>query len=176
MRRPNPWRAEAMRRTLLSGLLAVALTGGGARLEAQTPGVGDLAPVVAVHDLDGQPVDLGQWIGKTPVFLQFWATWCTSCTALEPAVRAAAKQYAGDVTFLGVNVTVGDPRDSVRAWVARRDPPWRVLYDDQGVSQRAYDVAETSYVVIIDRNGRIAYTGLGGRQNFAPALRRVTNQ
>jgi len=71
-------------------------------------------------------------------------------------------------------VTVADPRDSVRAWVARTDPPWRVLYDDQGASQRAYDVAETSYVVIIDRNGRIAYTGIGGNQNFGPALRRVT--
>ncbi len=143
---------------------------------AQTPGVGNAAPVVAVHDLDGQSVDLGQWIGKRPVFLLFWATWCTSCAALEPAVAAAQATYGQQVQFIGVNITVGDPRDSVRAWVARAQPPWLVLYDDEGVSQRAYDVAETSYVVIIDGNGRIVYTGVGGRQSFGAALRRATTK
>jgi len=153
--------------------MAAALAGG-APLLAQTPGVGDAAPVLAVHDLDGRPVDLGRWIGKQPVFLQFWATWCTSCAALEPAVRAARAEYGAEVQFIGINITVGDPRDTVRAWVARENPPWMVLYDDEGASQRAYDVAETSYVVIIDRAGRIVYTGVGGRQSFGAPLRRAT--
>jgi len=161
------------RKSLAVVVVAFALTTGPG-LAAQTPGVGDAAPVLAVHDLDGQPVDLGQWIGKQPVFLQFWATWCTSCAALEPAVEAAKAAYGGKVQFIGINITVGDPRDSVRAWVARHDPPWLVLYDDEGASQRAYDVAETSYVVIIDRTGRIVYTGVGGKQSFGTALRRAT--
>jgi thiol-disulfide isomerase/thioredoxin len=163
------------RRTLRSGtaLLAAALLGG-IPLNAQAPGVGDAAPVLSVHDLDGRSVDLGQWIGRTPVFLEFWATWCTACAALEPAVRAARATYGAEVEFVGINITVGDPRDSVRAWVAREVPPWRTLYDDEGASQRAYEVAATSYVVIIDRAGRIAYTGVGGSQTFDAALRRVT--
>lgn len=161
-------RVSALGVAAIAGLLWAAPAG------AQAPGVGDLAPVIAVHDLDGKPVDLGQWIGKRPVFLEFWATWCTSCAALEPAVAAARETYGSEVQFIGINITVGDPRDSVRAWVARTQPPWLVLYDDQGVSQRAYDVAETSYVVIIDRSGRIVYTGVGGRQAFATALRRAT--
>lgn len=158
---------------LLHLLGGVSLLWGGG-LAAQAPGAGDLAPVLQVHDLDGQPVDLGEWIGKTPVFLEFWATWCTSCAALEPAVRQARETYGAGVEFVGINITVGETRDSVRAWVARNQPPFRVLYDDEGVSQRAFDVSETSYVVIIDRTGRIAYTGVGGKQSFATALRRVT--
>ena len=154
-------------------LLGASLCGAGA-LGAQAPGVGDAAPVVSVHDLDGQAVDLGQWIGKTPVFLEFWATWCASCQALEPAVRAAREAYGAKVEFIGINITVGDPRDTVRAWVARHDPPYRVLYDDEGESQRAYDVAATSYVVIIDRTGKIVYTGTGGSQSFGAVLGRVT--
>jgi len=154
-------------------LLGVSLCGAGA-LGAQAPGVGAAAPVVSVHDLDGRAVDLGQWIGKTPVFLEFWATWCTSCQALEPAVRAAREAYGAQVEFIGVNISVGDPRDTVRAWVARHDPPYRVLYDDEGESQRAYDVAATSYVVIIDRTGKIVYTGTGGSQSFGAVLGRVT--
>ncbi len=162
------------RRLRALGLVIAASSCGIANLAAQTPGVGDAAPVLAVHDLNGKPVDLGQWIGKTPVFLEFWATWCTSCAALEPAVRAAKASYGSKVEFIGINITVGDPRDSVRAWVARENPPFRVLYDDEGVSQRAYDVAATSYVVIIDRSGRIVYTGIGGSQSFGAALRRAT--
>lgn len=163
----------ASSRRLFPLVAAALLTGAGA-LAAQTPGVGDPAPVITVHDLNGKPVDLGQWIGKTPVFLEFWATWCTSCAALEPSVRAAKATYGSRVEFVGINITVADPRDSVRAWVAKQNPPWLVLYDDEGVSQRAYDVAATSYVVIIDRTGRIAYTGIGGSQSFGSALRRVT--
>jgi thiol-disulfide isomerase/thioredoxin len=163
------------RGALISAVAAAAVLWG-TKLGAQTPGIGDAAPVLAVHDLNGQPVDLGQWIGKQPVFLQFWATWCTSCAALEPAVKAAKAAYGTQVEFIGINITVADPRESVRAWVAREAPPWRVLYDDEGASQRAYDVAETSYVVIIDRSGRIVYTGVGGTQSFGNALRRATAQ
>ncbi|HQR17120.1 MAG TPA: TlpA disulfide reductase family protein [Gemmatimonadales bacterium] len=159
-----------------AGTLALAVLVGAAPLAAQAPAVGSRAPVVSVHDLDGTPVDLGQWIGHRPVFLEFWATWCTSCRALEPAVRAARDAYGSQVEFIGINITVADPRDSVRAWVANTAPPWRTLYDDEGNSQRAYDVAETSYVVIIDRTGTIVYTGVGGAQSFNAALRRVTTQ
>ena len=158
----------------VAGLVLAACCAAVGALSAQGLGVGDAAPVVTVHDLDGQPVDLGQWIGKRPVFLEFWATWCTSCQALEPAVCAAREAYGAGVEFIGINITVGDPRDSVRAWVARHDPPYRVLYDDEGESQRAYDVAATSYVVIIDRAGRIVYTGTGGSQSFGTVLGRVT--
>ncbi len=156
--------------------LVLAGLAGAAPLAAQAPAVGSKAPVVSVHDLDSASVDLGQWIGHRPVFLEFWATWCTSCRALEPAVRAARAAYGDEVEFIGINITVADPRDSVRAWVARTSPPWRTLYDDEGNSQRAYDVAETSYVVIIDRTGTIVYTGVGGAQSFSAALRRVTTQ
>lgn len=167
-----------MPRRLSSGAWArsLALAGlvGASPLAAQAPAVGSKAPVVSVHDLDGASVDLGQWIGRRPVFLEFWATWCTSCRALEPAVRAAREAYGSEVEFIGINITVADPRDSVRAWVVRTAPPWRTLYDDEGNSQRAYDVAETSYVVIIDQTGTIVYTGVGGAQSFSAALRRVT--
>ena len=75
------------------------------------------APVVTVHDLDGKPVDLGQYIGKKPVFLEFWATWCELCEELLPRVRAAKAAYGDRVEFLGVNVTVNQSRDRVRRYL-----------------------------------------------------------
>lgn len=147
-----------------------------ARLEAQESGiaVGARAPVVVVHDLDRKPVDLGQYIGKRPVFLEFWATWCTNCEELLPRVRSAQAAYGGKVEFIGVNVTVNQSPERVRRYLETHRPPYRTLYDDEGTSTRAYQVPATSYVVVIDRSGKVVYTGLGGTQNFDEALRQVT--
>lgn len=148
---------------------------GVAPLAAQeaAPGVGAKAPVVTVNDLEGEPVDLGAFIGRKPVLIEFWASWCGSCHQLLPAIRAAHGRYGDRVEFLGINITVNDPPERVRRYLAEHAPPFRVLYDDQGASVRAFDVPATSYVVIIDRTGTIVYTGSGGSQRLEPALRRV---
>jgi thiol-disulfide isomerase/thioredoxin len=128
---------------------------------------------VAVHDLDGQPVDLGQYLGKQPLFLDCCATWCEQCDALLPRVRAARAELGDKVQFVGINVAVNQSPDRVRRYIASNDVPFRTLYDDEGTSTRAYAAPTTSYVVIVDRAGRVAYTGTGGDQDFLGALRRV---
>jgi peroxiredoxin len=153
----------------LIGLLGVS------EAEGQETGlpVGTRAPAVAVHDLDGKPVDLGQYLGKQPLFLEWWATWCEQCDALLPRVRAARAELGDRVQFVGINVAVNQSPERVRRYIASNDVPFRTLYDDEGASTRAYAAPTTSYVVIVDRTGRVAYTGTGGDQDFLGALRRV---
>lgn len=163
-----------MRMLLQAGSLAAALVG--APLVAQGESgirVGDRAPVVTVNDLDGNPVDLGQWIGKKPVLLEFWATWCSNCEELLPRFREAQKLVGDRVEFIGVNVTVNQTPARVRRYLQDHPIPFRVLYDDQGASTRAYLAPATSYVVIVDKAGKVVYTGVGADQRFEPALQRV---
>jgi thiol-disulfide isomerase/thioredoxin len=138
--------------------------------------VGTRAPAVVVKDLDGVPVDLGQYLGKKPVLLEFWATWCERCEALLPKVRAVRAEYGDRVEFFGVNVTVNQTPERVRKYVAEHRPPFRTLYDDEGASTRAYAAPTTSYIVIIDRAGKVAYTGVGEDQDLAAALQGVVAQ
>jgi thiol-disulfide isomerase/thioredoxin len=154
---------------------AALLAGSTSLLPAQESGipVGTRAPVVTVNDLDGRPVDLGQYIGKRPVFLEFWATWCEQCDALLPRLRAAQAAYGSQVEFFGVNVTVNQSPERVRKYLQTHQPGFRPLYDDQGTSIRAFQVPATSYVVILDRSGKVAYTGSGGSQEFDHVLRKV---
>jgi peroxiredoxin len=158
-------------------LTAVILLGtaGVSALAAQKDGlaVGARAPVVQVHDLDGRPVDLGRYLGKQPVFLEWWATWCEQCEALLPRVQAARAEVGDRVAFIGINVAINQSPERVRRFLEKTEVPYQTLYDDEGVSTRAYAAPATSYVVIVDRNGRVAYTGTGGDQDFLPALRRV---
>lgn len=158
-----------------AALLAM-LTLAGGRLAAQAPTVGQPAPVVTIADLDGRPVRIGLAPGKRAAVVEFWATWCELCRALLPNMRAAQQQYGDRVDFYGVNVTVNDGKDHVRRYVAQNHPPFVTVYDDRGAAVRAFGAAATSYIVIIDRNGRIAYTGDGAGQNIPAELAKVVGR
>lgn len=138
--------------------------------------VGAAAPVVTVHDLDGKPVDLGRYVGKQPVVLEWWATWCELCEAMLPRVKAAHAAYGDRVAFLGINVTVNQTPARVRKYLETHQPPFRTLYDDQGTSIRAYQVPSTSFIAVVDRAGKVVYAGTGGEQDLDPILRQVTSQ
>ena len=162
-----------MRRLAPAVLLLVAVAGQ-ARAQDEGIALGARAPAVVVNDIDGKPVNLADYIGKKPILLEFWATWCSVCEELLPKVKAAHAMYGEKVVFLGVNVTVNQTPERVRRWIANNDPPYRTLYDDKGVSTRAYEAPVTSYIVIIDAAGKVAYTGTGADQDLAGALARVT--
>jgi len=162
-----------VRRLAPAVLLLVALAGQ-ARAQDEGIALGARAPAVVVNDIDGKPVNLADYIGKKPILLEFWATWCSVCEELLPKVKAAHAMYGEKVVFLGVNVTVNQTPERVRRWIANNDPPYRTLYDDKGVSTRAYEAPVTSYIVIVDAAGKVAYTGTGADQDLAGALARVT--
>ena len=164
-----------MRNTLLIAL--AVLVPARARLAAQmVPVVGDIAPVVSVADLDGKMVRIAASVPRRAVLIEFWATWCEVCRALLPTMRAAQKTYGDRVDFFGVNVTVNERKERVRQYVAQNHPPFMTLYDDRGVATRAFGALATSYVVIIDRNGKVAYTGDGSDQKISAELARVVGK
>lgn len=144
-----------------------------ARAQQEGLAPGTVAPAVVVNDLDGRPVNLAQYLGKRPVVLEFWATWCGNCAELLPEVKAAHAAYGKDAEFLGVNVTVNQTPARVRRYLTEHQPPYRTLWDDKGVAVRAYKAPATSYVVIVDREGKVAYSGVGGQQDLQGALRKA---
>ena len=161
-----------------SGLLGTVLLGAmvlGAPLGAQESGipVGSRAPVVTVEDVDGKPVDLGQWIGKRPVVLEFWATWCPNCEELEPAMKAAHAKYADRVAFVGIAVPMNQSPRRVKLYAEKHAIPLAQLYDREGAAIDAYQVPATSYVVVVDAGGKVVYTGLGGDQDLAAAIEKA---
>lgn len=143
-----------------------------APLPAQSA-VGERATPITVLDLDDKPVRLDAMATGRPLLIEFWATWCDVCEALMPAVRAAHTRYGSQVDFVGVNVTVNESKSRVRRWVERERPPYRTLYDESGLAVRTFEAPVTSYVVIVDAQGIIRYTGVGEDQELMKALAEV---
>ena len=146
-----------------------------ATLRAQDIGlpVGSNAPAATVEDLDGKPVDLGRYIAKQPMVLEFWATWCPLCKALEPALKAAHARYGDAVQFVAIGVGVNETPASIKRHLAEHPLPFPVLFDAKGAAVRAYRAPTTSYIVLVDHAGKVTYTGAGADQDLATALRQV---
>jgi len=126
--------------------------------------VGTEAPAAAVATLDGKPANLSQHIGKSPVVMEFWATWCPVCKELEPAMATLTTKYAGKVEFVNVAVSVNQTPALVQRYVTNHKMGGAQYYDTKGDATGVYDVPATSYVVVISKTGKVVYTGVGGDQ------------
>jgi thiol-disulfide isomerase/thioredoxin len=135
--------------------------------------VGARAPSATVRTLDGATVDLSHLVGPGPALIEFWAAWCPNCKELEPALTAAQSKYGSQVKFVIVAVAINESMERVQKHVAAHKVPGTVVYDADGNAAGAYDAPATSYVVILDRTGRVAYTGVGGTQDVDAAIRKV---
>jgi thiol-disulfide isomerase/thioredoxin len=160
--------------TLTSATLPVL---GSQALFAQDSGipVGTKAPGALLETLDGKPIDLKEFIGKKPVMLEFWATWCGNCKELQPRLTAMTKKYAGQMTFVTVAVSANQTPQRVQAWHKLNPIASEMLYDRKGTAADAYDVPATSYVVIINKAGNVVYTGVGGTQDLDSAIKKALN-
>lgn len=154
---------------------AVAAVVAASPVRAQDLGlqVGTVAPAAKLQTLDGKDADLSQYVGKTPAVIEFWATWCENCKELEPTVLDAARKYGNRVKFVGVAVSVNQTPARVKAFVAKHALPGDQYYDTKGNATGAYDVPATSYVVVINKAGKVVYTGLGGKQDLEAAIRKA---
>ena len=135
--------------------------------------VGAKAPTVTAQSLDGKTVNLDNYIGKTPVLMEFWATWCPNCRELMPTLLETEKKYGKRVKFMAIAVAINQSPEKVRRWLAAHPMPHDTFYDTDGKVAGAFDAPATSYVVVLDKTGKVVYTGLGGKQNLDAAIQKA---
>lgn len=151
----------------------ICLAAGQARAQDFGLPVGSTAPIVSVQTLDGSTVSLAQYVGTGPVLIQFWAAWCSTCRDLMPSFDRAQKLYGSRVRFVAIAVSVNESLERVRRYAAAHKFKHQVLYDATGEAVDRFNVPATSYVVLLDRDGKIVYTGVGGDQDLVAAVRKA---
>jgi cytochrome c biogenesis protein CcmG/thiol:disulfide interchange protein DsbE len=130
-----------------------AVVKGGAKDTAETPLLGQPAPVVETATLDGRPFDLASRRGSW-VVLNFFSTWCRPCVEEHPdLVRFAngqASQPGGAELY---SVIFNDDPAEVERFFAERGGDWPKLVDPDGRIQVAFGVAKSPETWIIDPAG-----------------------
>jgi thiol-disulfide isomerase/thioredoxin len=158
-----------------AGTASGALSGVFTPIHAQEMGleIGANGPDAALETLDSAAVKLSSVITGKPAVIYFWATWCSNCRELEPAMSAAFEKHRANVAFAAVAVSVNQSTERVRRYTATHYVGWSHFYDRRGNGVEVYDVPATSYVVVLDRTGKVVYTGSGGKQDIEAAIQKA---
>jgi thiol-disulfide isomerase/thioredoxin len=164
-----------MKRTGLAATAALMLFLVGSAAHGQDVGlpIGSVPEAVELEDLDGNAVSLAALTRGKPTLIQFWATWCPTCSAMQPRIDAARRQHGDALQVIYVAVGVNQNPRTIRRHMDSHPLPGRVLYDGRGRATRAFRAPTTSYVVALDAAGRVVYTGVGGDQDIAAAAARA---
>lgn len=135
--------------------------------------VGQTPPVITVESLDGDTISFARWVGKKPLIVEFWATWCPICEALLPRMEAAQQRYGDKAEFVVVAVAVNQSKNSVRRHIEKHPMPFTFVWDGNGAAVRAFQAPSTSYIAVLDARGKVVYTGVGEDQNIEAAMEKA---
>jgi peroxiredoxin len=152
-----------MKSTLLAAALLLVVCfpafAGAPAGEPPPPGhpASGLRPVdFTLQSLEGPAVSLGQYLGKKPVLLVFWATWCPECKAAVPEINAVHDgPSGGKIQILALDFR--ESREQVAAAVKSREIRYPVLLDEGGTVTRDFGVVGIPTYVLIGRDGTIVY-------------------
>ena len=135
--------------------------------------IGTQGPGAALQDLEGNDVDLLDFVSGKPSLIEFWASWCENCEALQPQLDEIEASYGDRVNVVAVAVAVSQSLRRVRRHVEEHGAGYPYLWDARGNAVRTYEAPTTSVVVILDGDGVVAYTGVGAGQDLLAAMSRV---
>lgn len=120
----------------------------------QAPRVGMPAPDFALIDLaSGERVQLLSLRGS-PVWINFWATWCEACRVEMPAMQKVYEQYKDEgLVILGVDAQ--ESAEAVNSYTTEGGYTWTFLIDTDGSVLNEYFVFAIPTHFFVDRNGVI---------------------
>jgi len=117
------------------------------------------APGFILRDLAGNAVSLEDYRGSV-VLLNFWATWCTTCSAEMPTFEAGYANHQDD-DFVILAVNYDEPEGMVAEFVEEMGLTFPVLLDPGAKTVVEYRVRGFPTSFIIDRDGVIRHIHIG---------------
>lgn len=150
--------------TLLAVNLAAAaeLPPLGHRMNPVDPPI--VAPDFSLPDMDGKEHGLQGLRGRV-VLLNFWATWCPPCRREMPSMQRLYDRYR-DRGLVVVAVNQWESPDLVFQFTGNLavDPTFPILFDRDSRTAESYAVKGLPTTFLLDREGRIRFQAIGGRE------------
>lgn len=140
-------------------LLALALL---TAVPVGAAGVGQRAPEFTLPDWQGRSTTLADGGGRVTI-VDFWASWCTPCAPMLPALDGLARGYGGLVRLLAVDLD--QSRTKAEAFLRDNLPspsPFTTILTDPAAGVLArYGAEGMPAVFVVDAEGTIRFAGAG---------------
>lgn len=151
---------------VLIGLIGYGVT---TRIEPKVA-EGRVAPEFELPLLDGSGTLSSDELRGKPVVVNFFASWCLPCREEAPLLVRLSREYADEVTFVGVNVQGGlpttllDSQKGAEEFVEEFGITYPVVVDDEGdLAESLMDFYGLPQTFFIDHEWVFAGVGAGER-------------
>lgn len=117
-------------------------------------------------DTTGVNHKLSEYMGKSYVLVDFWASWCGPCRAEMPYVRAAYEKYAPK-GFQIVGISFDTKADAWKQAIRSLKLPWNHLSDLKGwksLGAEIYGIHSIPSTLLFDKDGKIVAKNLRGNE------------
>jgi peroxiredoxin len=117
-----------------------------------------------LQDMDDEKVKLTDYRGMV-VLLNFWATWCPPCIREMPSMERLQQKVDAE-GFKVIAVNQMEDADEVFAFTGQLevDPTFEILFDKNSKVSQDYAVRGLPTTYLIDKEGKIRYRAVGGRE------------
>ncbi|MBP1905911.1 thiol-disulfide isomerase/thioredoxin [Paenibacillus turicensis] len=131
--------------------------------------VGEAVPAFSLQGIDGKQYKIGGKakqgnegdVAQKPVWIHFWASWCGPCQSEAPDIEELTAKYKDKLDAYGINATMYDNEQDVKAFVEKYKLTFPVLKDEQGDIFKLFRGAALPTHVFIDGNGIVKEIKIG---------------
>jgi thiol-disulfide isomerase/thioredoxin len=125
---------------------------------ARAVSAGSAPPALKLKDKDGRIFDLGELKGKVTL-VHFWASWCGACLEEMKTLAQLPKSYADKgLVIVGVDEDELPERGDV------------YFSSQKYVYRKSWGAAGYPFLVILDRDGKVAWASMGVGKGFLDTL------
>lgn len=131
---------------------------------------GDVPPDSLGIDKDKREVKVSDYRGKV-VVLTFWATWCGYCLKELPILENVQRKLGPDRVAV-VAVNTDKDQDKYRAMRRKMKDFQLTMTVDRGDPDvsAAYEVSGLPHMLMIDKQGKVAFTHVGYSEEMLPRI------
>jgi peroxiredoxin len=111
-------------------------------------------PEFKLPDVNGKEIELSDVLGKGPVLIDFWATWCVPCKKGMVALNELANRYD---SLTVVMISIDAPKDVSKAknYLKTNDYKFIGLFDSEKKLAKKLNVINPPRTIILDKTGSI---------------------
>jgi len=128
-----------------------------------------------VKTIDGKTIKLGEIIGKKPVYLKFWATWCVPCREQMPHLQHSFEQHGNKIETIAINININDSQEAIKLTQQEFQLTVPIIIDKGAVLAQAFNLIATPYHVLINKDGKIIHTGHDATDELDKKLQLLAN-
>lgn len=122
-----------------------------------------------------QPASLQALIGKKPVYLKFWATWCLDCRRELPSLEQTYQKYSDKIAIFAVNLNINETDEAIRSLQQKNKLTIPILMDNNGTIAGNFEFKGTPFHVLINKQGEVVYTTYKDDEQLANQLTKLAS-